>query len=87
MDLTICRSRKVIKAAGRALRERTPHETRHSFVSLLSDSGVRLEDIARLVGHSGTTVTETVYRLQIKPVMEEGATAMDQIFRKSHREP
>lgn len=53
---------------------------RHSFVSLLSDSGMPLEDIARLVGHSGTTVTETVYRRQIRPVIFDGATAMDHIF-------
>ncbi|MEU9843230.1 tyrosine-type recombinase/integrase [Actinomadura sp. NPDC048032] len=58
----------------------TPREMRHSFVSLLSDSGVAIEDIARLCGHSGTAVTETVYRLQIRPVIEGGATAMDRIF-------
>ncbi len=53
---------------------------RHSFVSLLSDAKVLIEDISRLVGHSGTAVTEAVYRKQIRPVMEEGATAMDRIF-------
>ncbi len=38
----------------------------------------------RLGGHSGTTVTELVYRHQLKPVIQTGATAMDQIFgRKS----
>lgn len=37
--------------------EWTPRELRHSFVSLLSDRGVRLEVISRLVGHSGTAVT------------------------------
>jgi integrase len=60
--------------------EWTPREMRHSFVSLLSASGVAIEDIARLVGHSGTAVTESVYRKQIRPVMEEGATAMNRIF-------
>ncbi|GII33458.1 hypothetical protein Pmi06nite_69000 [Planotetraspora mira] len=50
---------------------------RHSFVSLLSDSGVTLEGIAPLVGHSGTAVTETVYRKQIRPVLLGGAEAMD----------
>ena len=38
------------------------------------------ENISRLIGHSGTAVTEAVYRQQIQPVMQEGATAMDQIF-------
>ncbi|WP_407837967.1 tyrosine-type recombinase/integrase [Streptomyces sp. DSM 116496] len=60
--------------------EWTPRELRHSFVSLLSDSGVPLEEISRLVGHSGTAVTEEVYRKQIRPVIQTGATAMDGIF-------
>ena len=59
----------------------TPREMRHSFVSLLSDSGVPIEHIARLVGHAGgSPVTETVYRKQIRPVLLEGAEAMDDIF-------
>jgi hypothetical protein len=41
---------------------------------------VPVEHIARLVGHSGTTTTETVYRKQIRPVLIEGADAMDRIF-------
>ncbi len=60
--------------------EWTPRETRHSFVSLLSDSGLSLEEISRLVGHSGTSVTEAVYRKQIRPVIQTGAVAMDRIF-------
>ena len=38
--------------------EWTPRELRHSFVSVLSDAGVPVEEISRLVGHAGTTVTE-----------------------------
>lgn len=38
-------------------REWTPRELRHSFVSLLSDAGVPVEEISQLVGHSGTSVT------------------------------
>jgi integrase len=38
--------------------EWTPRELRHSFVSVLSDSGLPVEEISRLVGHSGTSVTE-----------------------------
>lgn len=72
--------RKVVQAAGLVPEEWTPREMRHSFVSLLSASGVALEDIARLVGHSGTAVTEAVYRKQIRPVIEQGATAMNRIF-------
>ena len=58
----------------------TPRELRHSFVSLLSDSGVPLEEISRLVGHRSTAVTELVYRKQIRPVVQAGAVAMDRIF-------
>lgn len=57
-----------------------PRELRHSFVSLLSDSGVPLEEISRLVGHSGTSVTELVYRHQIRPVIQTGAVVMDSLL-------
>ena len=57
----------------------TPRELRHSFVSLLSDAGVPLEEISQ-VGHSGTTVTELVYRHQLKPVIQSGGTVMDRLF-------
>jgi integrase len=72
--------RAVVTAAGLPSGDWTPREMRHSFVSLLSGSGVALEEIARLCGHSGTAVTEAVYRHQLKPVMDEGATAMDRIL-------
>ncbi|MET8863925.1 hypothetical protein ABZW11_13310 [Nonomuraea sp. NPDC004580] len=39
-----------------------------------------IEDISRLVGHANTVVTETVYRFQLRPVLLEGAEAMDGIF-------
>ena len=58
--------------------EWTPRQLRHSFVTLLSDAGVPLEEISRLVGHSGTSVTDLVYRHQIRPVIQTGATVMDQ---------
>ncbi|MET8603234.1 tyrosine-type recombinase/integrase [Streptomyces rubiginosohelvolus] len=60
--------------------EWTTRETRTSFVSILSDRGIPLEEISRLVGHSSTAVTEEVYRKQIRPVIQTGATAMDGIF-------
>jgi hypothetical protein len=49
----------------------------------MSDAGVPVEHIARLVGHSGTATTEAVYRKQIRPVPIEGAVAMDRIFRSA----
>lgn len=58
----------------------TPRELRHSFVSLLSDSGVSIEEIARLAGHSSSHTTEVVHRKQLRPVLQTGATVMDGIF-------
>jgi integrase len=72
--------RKIAEAAGFDAEQWTPRELRHSFVSLLSNSGVRIEDIADLCGHAGTTVTESVYRHQLRPVLLNGAVAMDRIF-------
>jgi integrase len=72
--------RRVIAAAGLIATEWTPRELRHSFVSLLSDDGMPIEQISRLVGHSGTSVTELVYRKQIRPVVEDGAVTMDRLF-------
>lgn len=72
--------RRLLKAAGLVAEDWTPRELRHSFVSLLSDGGMPIEQISRLVGHSGTSVTEQVYRHQIRPVLQDGATAMDRMF-------
>ena len=72
--------RAIRDAAGLDGAEWTPRELRHSFVSLLSDSGVPLEEISRLVGHRSTAVTELIYRKQIRPVLQHGATVMDRIF-------
>ena len=58
----------------------TPRELRHTFVSLMSDSGVPVEDIARLAGHANSRTTELVYRHQLRPIMEKGAEAMDQLL-------
>jgi integrase len=61
-------------------KEWTPRELRHSFVSLLSDGGVAIEEIARLAGHSSSRTTEVVYRKRLRPVLQTGATVMDQVF-------
>jgi site-specific recombinase XerD len=72
--------RKVVDAAGLAGKGWAPRELRHSFVSLLSDARVPIENISRLVGHRSTMVTETIYRKQLRPVIEGGAEVMDRIF-------
>ena len=75
--------RAICRRAGLA-EEWTPRELRHTFVSLLSDNGMANEEISRLVGHSSSNVTETVYRHQIRPVITVGAEAMDKIFASEH---
>lgn len=32
------------------------------------------------MGHSGTAVTELVYRHELRPVLEAGASVMDDVF-------
>ena len=72
--------RKIIDAAGPDGRAWARRELRQSFVSVLSDARVPLEVISRLVGHRSTAVTETVYRKQLRPVIEDAAIAMNRIF-------
>lgn len=72
--------RQITKRAGLNPDDWAPRELRHSFVSLLSDGGVSIEDIADLCGHAGTRVTDAVYRHQLRPVLLGGAVVMDRIF-------
>jgi integrase len=48
----------IVGAAGLDSSAWTPRELRHSFVSLLSSSGLPIEQISQLVGHASTVVTE-----------------------------
>lgn len=59
----------------------TPRELRHSFVTLMSNSGVPVEEIARLAGHSSSRTTQVVYRRELRPVLTTGAEAMDRLFK------
>jgi hypothetical protein len=46
----------------------------------MSESGVPSRKSPRLAGHANSRTTELVYRHQLKPVIETGADAMDQLF-------
>lgn len=72
--------RKVITAIGLDATQWTPRELRHSPVSLLSASGVRIDDISRLVGPSGTAVTEEVHRHELHAVLDDGAIVVDELL-------
>lgn len=57
-----------------------PRETRHTFVSALSDADVDIEKIADAVGHVNSNVTRTVYRHALADTVSETATVMDRIY-------
>lgn len=57
-----------------------PHETRHTWVSVLSDAGVDIEDIADAAGHVTSAVTRNVYRHQLADKLTRASVAMDAIF-------
>lgn len=61
-------------------RDWAPRDLRHTFVSLLSEDGMAIEKIARLAGHASSHVTETVYRQELRPVLQDGAEVMDRLF-------
>ena len=79
-DTVLRAFRGITAAAGLYGTRWTPRELRHTFVSVLSDDGMPIEQISQLAGHSETATTETVYRHQIRPVVLHGAEAMDRIF-------
>ncbi len=51
-----------------------------ALVSVLSNAGVDIEEIADAVGHINSTVTKAVYRHQIADEITSAATAIDAIF-------
>jgi integrase len=70
---------KVTEAAG--LGRWHPHEARHSTVSLLSAGGVRLEEVADVVGHApGSKMTGNVYRHKVNPSVSAARMTMDELF-------
>jgi integrase len=71
--------RLICKAAGLGT-DWVPRELRHTFVSIMSQGGVPVEEIARLAGHKQTSTTELVYRRELRPVITTGAELMDKVF-------
>ena len=63
---------------GRARPRLQPRETRHTFVSIASDSGASIEDIADAAGHVNANVTRAVYRHQISDTVTRAPAAIDQ---------
>jgi hypothetical protein len=73
------------RQAGRLDRQELPHplqQAHHSAARCTEASRIPVEEISQLVGHRGTTVTELVYRHQLRPVIQAGATIMDRLFKR-----
>ena len=51
-----------------------------TYVSVLSDAGIAIEEIADTAGHINSGITARVYRHQIADVVARAAEAMDRIF-------
>ncbi|WP_242910749.1 site-specific integrase [Actinomadura terrae] len=57
----------------------TTRETRTTFVSIMSDAGVRAEDIADMCGHDVKTLFR-YYRKQLKPRLRQSANVINSVF-------
>ena len=59
--------------------------SRHSAASLLSDSGVPLEQIADQLGHPTTRMLEQHYRHQVRPSVSASVAVMEELFGEAER--
>ena len=57
-----------------------PRELRHTFVSVMSESPVAVDEIARLTRHSSSPMTKTIYRDKLRPVTTAGTDVTGKIF-------
>jgi integrase len=72
----VCKAAGVTRPDGSLFQ---PRECRHTFVSVLSASGVDLEVISDAVGHINSGVTRSVYMHQITGKISEAAQVWDRI--------
>jgi integrase len=70
--------REVCEAAG--IGRWQPRECRHTFVSVMSESGVDLEVISDAVGHVNSGVTRRVYMHAIADKISAAAQVMDRVY-------
>ena len=69
---------RITVAAG--LGRWSPNELRHSAASLLSASGVPLEQIADVLGHTDTRMLLKHYRHPISRTIDAAAAPMERLF-------
>jgi len=69
--------RAVLRFAGEAgIENVTPHVLRHSFAKALIDSGVTLEKVATLLGHSNLNTTR-IYTTPGERDLEEAVKTLE----------
>jgi integrase len=70
----------ILDAAEPKLPRMTFHGLRHSAASLLIASGVALVEVSKLLGHSNTRITGTLYTHLLKQTAVKAARHMDAIL-------
>lgn len=68
----------VAKAAG--IGHVRPYDLRHTFASLLADSGARLEDVADSLGHEGTMMARSVYVHRLTDAVDAAVAPIDRLL-------
>ena len=53
-------------------------EARHTAISIASEHGVSIEDLADMAGHVNANVTRATYRHQISDTVTRAPAALDQ---------
>ncbi len=67
-------------STGAGLDVLKPNELRHTAASLLSASGVPLEHVADVLGHTNTRMLEATYRHAVQPSITAAAAPMDRLL-------
>jgi len=57
-----------------------PHELRHSAASLLSHSGVSIEEVADVLGHTDVRITSSTYRHLVADSIWAAVAPMEGLF-------
>ena len=68
--------KQVCDAAGIG-RDWQPWETRHTFISIGSENGSSIQDLADAAGHVNANVTRATYRHQLSDTVRRAPAAMD----------
>ena len=69
---------QICERAG--LGHRHPHELRHSAASLMLASGVKLQVVSEVLGHSSIRMTADVYGHILDPDRQQAAAAMSTVL-------